>query len=575
MNTVQLRPDGASLTRVETQQILEALGYQSEIVSREISVAPNGSITVQRNNRTEQLGTLATRAELTRLLEILGQPSTQTPTSSNDESPHSNETLTQLSVRVAAALTALAEVLKNTQGKDPDSPSIGLYARDAVVNLPVLIQEEIRKTGASLRNNSRAFTDLEIMTAGEGFAQLADYHQLAVLKLLSQWPEASTHLLQLVQAEGFVTADPKTIDSTLRAFGRWGSESGEVARQTIVLLAGSSGFWRLSGPDQRECLSWLVNLALPAAEPLAALLKSSGLGHSTNLLNARAGGTLHCLVRDAAFQQRPVDQQEKMLQDIVNGPPDERGFVSSLIDRFSSQYSISAPQLIEVCNGFSGSSEIPALHYRITVEGRSYDVFVAMNQDPSCGHYHTVEEVASCLASLPPLLRDELSPIHLHPGLNPDDAEDGKNLSSVLNRSAMICHNPGLSIFPTPDEVTLPQMVNTLAHEGGHTLWEANFDGSGFPDIYDADKDSVVAELWNVAMAIDGCAPSRYAATRRNAASIFDISDQEDLAETIAIYLHVAGQPVEKEVRANLPERFRILDAVLGDATACRFGTAT
>ncbi|WNG57589.1 hypothetical protein F0U59_24630 [Archangium gephyra] len=293
--------------------------------------------------------------------------------------------------------------------------------------------------------------------------------------------------------------------------------------QTLVDLGSSKGFAALSAPEQDRLFQYVSG-----TNPLSRHVQV-GLGDK--------------LLEDG-FQNANAAGQAGQLRDFLRDQPSVPDVASSLGGSFPARpYTVSAPT--EVSGHAFASGKADALRYEVEIEGQRIPVFVAKGQDPSRGAYHSIDEVAQALSTLPPANRALVQQVNVDGNRNPQDAYWEQVYGEPGFRSYMTAGQEGIiSIYPSEGKQTQEFINSSLIHETGHTLshhhWGSSSDDARWND-------------YKAAMASDGFVPSHYA---RNAPG-------EDFAETLVLYQKVRGTPQEAEVRALMPGRFRILDELL------------
>ncbi len=187
-------------------------------------------------------------------------------------------------------------------------------------------------------------------------------------------------------------------------------------------------------------------------------------------------------------------------------------------------------------------------------EGTTYDVKVGdqtvkvtMPKTPPAGsNLPSIDDVAKSIAALPPEARALVKEVVINPGQNPDDAFWAQKYNQPGFRSYMTAGEEGIvNIYPTTAAQSQSVLENSMVHETGHVLSQQRFGSSTDDARWDA---------WKKAGEKDAIIPSQYGKN----------SPGEDFAETLVIYMNVKGTPAEAELRALMPERFKLLDEMLG-----------
>jgi hypothetical protein len=189
-----------------------------------------------------------------------------------------------------------------------------------------------------------------------------------------------------------------------------------------------------------------------------------------------------------------------------------------------------------------------AVTHEVKIGDQTIKVTLPKNPPPGT---HTIEEVALALAALPPAARAQVKEVVVEPGANPDDAYWKVEYNDPSFTSYMTAGADGIiSLYPSPPKPSQAYMDQSFIHETGHILSRSSWGDDSQSDPRWAD--------WNAAVTADGIVPSGYGKK----------SPDEDFAETLVIYMTVRGTPQEAELRALMPERFKILDRLLGGGGA-------
>lgn len=160
---------------------------------------------------------------------------------------------------------------------------------------------------------------------------------------------------------------------------------------------------------------------------------------------------------------------------------------------------------------------------------------------------HTPAEVATALSRLPPEVRANINEVRINGAQNPSDQFWAQQYGDPNFRSYMTADsaNGVVDLYPTSHPQGADYLTGSLVHEVGHfesqTNYGYNSSGQGWQE-------------WRDAMQADRLAPSAYGKS----------NPDEDFAESYALYFQVRGTPQEAEVRALMPERFRLIDDLLG-----------
>ncbi|MET0328783.1 MAG: hypothetical protein ABW163_08450 [Luteimonas sp.] len=230
------------------------------------------------------------------------------------------------------------------------------------------------------------------------------------------------------------------------------------------------------------------------------------------------------LEAEPAFQALPADTREAVVTAMRNG-----------------DYTITDVASVTAHPFHSGAAD--ATRFDVTIDGVTTPVYLPVQTDPALS-YHSLDQVAAGLVSMPPHARAQIERLDVNADRNPEDAHWEVEYNSPGFRSYMTAGAEGVvSIYPMPPEDAQAQdwLNGSLLHEVGHIVSLRDF----------SDDDWAT---WNAAVASDGDVVSDYA---RN-------SPLEDFAETYKLYLSVIGTSEEAAARTRFPERFEILDGMTG-----------
>lgn len=307
------------------------------------------------------------------------------------------------------------------------------------------------------------------------------------------------------------------------------NQSDPQAVDTLAKLGESPGFNQLSAEDQKRMINLVggtnEQLSVPARNALAGILSDPNVDKSNP-------ETFKNFLRDQPGLQSVVSQTVK----------------EGEFDGKRRDYKITGPEDVKDYGFKSGKAD--ALKYEVEIDGKKIPVYLPKNPD-SGRSYHSIDEVAKGLAALPKPSLDRIDNVLVEPQQNPDDAYWAKQYNSPDFRSYMTAGASGdVNIYPTPktdsngNTLGLPSqgvLDASLIHETGHILSGQDFGNKEWSQ-------------WEAAMQKDGLSPSTYAKNARG----------EDFSETLELYMRVKGTPQEAEIRAIMPERFAILDKLVG-----------
>lgn len=309
-------------------------------------------------------------------------------------------------------------------------------------------------------------------------------------------------------------------------------EANELDPQAVSVLAQlgeSPGFNKLSPEEQKHFINLVggtnEHLSVPARNELAKLLADPNTDKSN----------------PETFKKFLTDQPG--LQYVVSQSVKEGEF-----DSKRRSYTVTGPE--EVKNYGFASGKADALKYEVEVDGRKIPVYLPKNPD-SNRNYHSIDQVAKGLAALPKPSLERIDNVLVEPQQNPQDPYWAKQYNTPDFRSYMTAGASGdVNIYPTPKQdskgnpLSLPSqgvLDGSLIHETGHILSGQEFGDKEWKE-------------WEAAMQKDGLSASVYAKNARG----------EDFSETLELYMRVKGTPQEAEIRAIMPERFAILDKLVG-----------
>jgi len=297
-----------------------------------------------------------------------------------------------------------------------------------------------------------------------------------------------------------------------------------AARETIANTATSPGFRALDDARQEK----LLNL----------------IGGTNVDLARDARNEMTTLLHDPKFEKASAADQKAQLEKFLTDQPGLRDVVkpeAGAFDGKREKYKLHGPT--EVKNHEFKGGKADALKYEVEIDGKKIPVWMPKNPDASM-KYHSIEEVAKGLAALPASSRKLVKEVSVEEKVNPDDAYWATKYGDPNFHSYMTAGEEGvISIYPGKTKESQDYLDGTMIHETGHTLSRQKWGEDDDPKWKD----------WKDAMASDGISSSQYAKK----------SQGEDFAETLQLYQQVKGTPQEAEVRALMPERFKIIDELL------------
>jgi hypothetical protein len=297
-----------------------------------------------------------------------------------------------------------------------------------------------------------------------------------------------------------------------------------AATNTIRGLIGTPGFAALN-TDEKDRLLRLV-------------------GGTNKFISVPERQALANLTASAAFVAANPAGQAQMLRDLLKNQaatPQLAAENGGALSRAS--YSVSAGTDVAEHGFRSGKAE--GVTYDVKIGDQT--VKVTMPKNPPAGsNLPSIDDVAKSLAALPPASLALVKEVVVNPGQNPDDAYWEKKYAMPGFRSYMTAGKEGIvNIYPTTSAQSQTILEMSMIHETGHVLSNSNWGDS---------LDDKRWQGWKDAVAKDGVVPSAYGKS----------SLKEDFAETLVIYMNVKGTPREAEMRALMPERFKIIDQLVG-----------
>lgn len=309
---------------------------------------------------------------------------------------------------------------------------------------------------------------------------------------------------------------------------------------TLAKLLKTEGFNKLKPEEQTKFLNYVggtnVEISQPARHALETLLNDPAVD-KTN---------------PGMFRQFLKEQPG--LPFVVSAST-----VPGQFDANRKPYTVDGPEEVAAHDFHSGSSA--ALKYTVEIDGKKIPVYMPKN--PVAGeNYHSIDEVAKGLASLPEVSLGKVNSVSVDPNQNPDDAYWAKEYNQPGFRSYMTAGADGnISIYPSSGSTPQQNVLDSsLIHETGHTLskqlmGETSDKLRGIKDFIGDLFGKTTWADWKSAMKKDGVSASQYAKS----------SPDEDFAETLTLYMMVKGTPQEAELREIMPERFALMDSILSE----------
>jgi hypothetical protein len=298
-------------------------------------------------------------------------------------------------------------------------------------------------------------------------------------------------------------------------------------RETLARLATSEGFRTMPVADRELLLRYV--------------------GGANAELSVPARAKMEELLRDPTFRTGSPAQQSQRLQDFLRDQPGLPQNVSEAPTTYGTTSGWTMSPGTPVPNIAFQSGTGPATRYDITIDGRTIPVYLS-TQAPGTGlSTHSPGEVAAALSRLPPEVRAGINEVRLNSAQNPQDTFWAQQYGDPNFRSYMTADsaNGAIDFYPTAHRQDADYLAGSIVHEAGHFASQQNYGYAHTTQDW---------QNWQTAMNADRLSPSGYGRS----------SLDEDFAETYALYFQVRGTPREAEMRALLPERFRLIDQMLG-----------
>lgn len=411
-----------------------------------------------------------------------------------------------------------------------ESPTAEQIARDDEFPLlDCLTQNDVKARLEAAKDDPAARKNIAALVRSDGFEAASPADRKALLEAQgkdTKDPGFTRDLVGLARDPAFRALPEGTRGTVIGELGRHPTDP--AARGTIRELATSPGFAGMPA-DEQEKLTRLV-------------------GGTNTQLSAPARAQLDALLGSDAYQKATPAEQTAQLQTFLEEQPGLIGVTNGYGTDFDAQrqpYEMTGPTDVDDHEFPSGKAD--ALRYDVVIDGQTIPVYLPKDPDAAEGGLHSAEEVAKGLAALPAANRALIEEVSVDPHRNPADEYWAEKYGDPNFRSYMTAGAEGkVTIYPSGHEGTASQSVldSSLIHETGHVLSGREYGGD----------DDARWDRWEAAMESDGVDASGYA---RN-------SKGEDFAETLTLYQTVRGTPQEAELRALMPERFALIDELLG-----------
>ncbi|RKG63094.1 hypothetical protein D7W79_40625 [Corallococcus exercitus] len=311
----------------------------------------------------------------------------------------------------------------------------------------------------------------------------------------------------------------KTLDEQLALHPK-----NSAACKTLNALAASPGFQGMKPADQQKLLRYV--------------------GGTNRDLSGPARAALDKKLGTDAYKKADAGKQTAQLQKFLTDQPATPDVVSPQKDAFKDKrlpYTLHGPTKAKDIEFQSGKAD--AVKYEVEVDGRKIPVYLPKKMDKTSTH--SIDEVAKGLAALPKSSRALVKEVLVEGKPNPDDAYWAKEYNDPNFSSYMTAGADGvINVYPSKPKQSQDYLDGTMIHETGHTLSMKTWGSDDSDKRWDG---------WKAAVKSDGIVPSKYAKA----------SVGEDFGETLQLYQQVKGTSQEAEVRAMMPERFKIIDSLI------------
>lgn len=377
-------------------------------------------------------------------------------------------------------------------------------------------QTAVLRNAEALGNHRGAQRNLRELATSEGFAALNPDQQQAMLNIQAGDPTdrgLTQELVDLSADPAFRGLEDSVKTTTLVQLGQHSTDDRQ--RGILTQLATSPSFAGLPADDQNRLMNYVGG---------------------TNGLSDTARQHLGDLMDSDGFQNAALDQQQAMLRGVTQNQgllPHNAADIGGLGTLPRQPFTVHGPTSVPQHPFRSGVAD--ANLYEVEIAGRRIPVYVTARPNPANGHFHTIDQVAQGLAALPASGLALVDQVSVDPAANPT------NTAAYMTADV----NGDVTLYPMPFSPSQDTLDYNLIHETGHPR---------SMQAWGTDNSSARWEEWRTAAESDGIQVSQYSTK----------DPGEDFSETLVLYERVRGTPEEAEFRAMMPERFRILDAMLG-----------
>lgn len=321
-------------------------------------------------------------------------------------------------------------------------------------------------------------------------------------------------------------------DNILTAIGR--NPADTEARGALIGLIDSDGFHELSFDEQDRLVRYV--------------------GGDNPYISGPARAQLDNFIEDASFTSLSPSQQADSLRQFTS-ETSPNYIISPPEGTYHPSVGVDVGRAINIDHPFDSVGPASARRFEVQIEGRPIQVIVPDNLAQGAGNQHSLREIVNSLRSLPPENRDSINRVVLEPGPDPRNGTYGSGAESYMTAGV----DGVVRIYPQQQRQNFEALTSSLVHETGHTITHQEW---GTPRVERPNGEirfvyeGAEWDRYRDAAEADGILPSGYSAT--------DIG--EDAAEAMKLYTMVRGTPYEAELRTLYPNRFALLDELLGGA---------
>jgi hypothetical protein len=423
----------------------------------------------------------------------------------------------------------------DTLGKNPSNREYGnaLHGLAESQNFAKLDPETRRQVldGIGKSGDPKAAANYRDLADSEGFGKLGKAHQKEALDTLGKNPsneKLASDVKELAGKDEFRKLSDETQSKAFDKMQKYPDVEGWAQRKAISDISTSPGFAGLNQKEQNKLLDLTGNKNAQVSDYAKTDLwvKMQGDGYK----NASAA--------DQTKQLRAYMNNQEYAPASAHSP-------ENFYDDKRVPYKLTGPKDVGKKGFQTGFAD--AQTYDMEVDGRHIEIQAPKNPNPKNGNYVPAEDIAKGISALPKESRDRVQRVVIQKDGNADDAYWRSKPGYGKDHSSwMTCGADGkVSVYPSGSTSSQHQIDSALQHEVGHAI-------SG--KAWGSDTNGKAWDEWKAAIKSDNTVASKYAKA----------SPAEDFSETLVLYNQVHGKhPDEEELRALMPERFRLMDRVL------------